>query len=255
MPMNFHAYISHGVIDLLKMTLPAALSSQPELWEYLISLTLCSSDSEARSLLSSLSTDNSMHSPTTRLNKYLLDFRLTIPRCRHCINKLSPVIESFNKGISIRSVNNALWDEFKCGNITDLGDLVRFTMKTFEHLNALSWTLAIRPPILPRNNRIPKNFTNWPRPHSDYGTPSSRPFSSLSNSKSQDFETRSPLNNGTPSERFCNYCKKSGNTIDFCRDPDCNRSKFSNTSPQTKKKPRNPTLNRTYSTRHNSVPR
>ncbi|KAL0251559.1 hypothetical protein GEMRC1_000772 [Eukaryota sp. GEM-RC1] len=89
-----------------------------------------------------------MHSPTTRLNKYLLDFRLTIPRCRHCINKLSPVIESFNKGISIRSVNNALWDEFKCGNITDLGDLVRFTMKTFEHLNALSWTLAIRPPIL-----------------------------------------------------------------------------------------------------------
>ncbi|KAL0251453.1 hypothetical protein GEMRC1_000666 [Eukaryota sp. GEM-RC1] len=54
----------------------------------------------------------------------------------------------------------------------------------------------------PRNNMPPNNFTNWPRPHSNYGTPSSRPSSSLSNSTSQDLDTRSPLNNGTPSERF-----------------------------------------------------
>ncbi|KAL0251709.1 hypothetical protein GEMRC1_000921 [Eukaryota sp. GEM-RC1] len=67
---NLTEVISHGVIDLLKITLPSALSPQSELWEYLISLTLCSSASEARSLLSSLSTDNCIHQPLAKTKTF-----------------------------------------------------------------------------------------------------------------------------------------------------------------------------------------
>ncbi|KAL0236278.1 hypothetical protein GEMRC1_002860 [Eukaryota sp. GEM-RC1] len=268
MPQNFHAYISHGVIDLLKMTCPSALSSQPELWEYLISLTLCSSASEARSVLSSLSMDDSIRSPSARLNKYLLDFRLTLSRCRLCINKPSMLFEAFIKGISIRPLNNALWDEFKCGNISSFQELISITMETFEHVNSTAYQPNFNqknnPPF---RNRPSKNFQA--SPHSRYGTPSSRSSSSMSNFKSPSRTSNfhsSPHQNSPSSGRFCNFCKKPGHTIDFCRDPECKRNKLSpsnkfsnNSKPQSqpKNKPynrRNPTVNRTYGTRQNTAP-
>ncbi|KAL0229499.1 hypothetical protein GEMRC1_014116 [Eukaryota sp. GEM-RC1] len=82
MAINVHYNISNEVLDLIRIRSPHSLSSQPDLWNFLIDKTLCQNATEARSLLRSLSMDSTLNNPNLRLSQYLLAFRQTLSRCR-----------------------------------------------------------------------------------------------------------------------------------------------------------------------------
>ncbi|KAL0239516.1 hypothetical protein GEMRC1_009624 [Eukaryota sp. GEM-RC1] len=202
---------------------PTALSSQENLWIYLLSTIAAKDASEARRLLNSLSMKTPGREPLTF---YILDLQKAAQRCKNLLNtsRPKPLMESFIQGLKPYTLKTKLMDEFKMNLIQDIDSLISRTI-------ALNETIApeeTNPKF--RNHQRRNDFRNT---NSNFGTRTPYPNSNLRN--------KEPAGE----KNSCSFCKKDGHVIEDCFDKSCKKSKhYDPSAPQTKKPYSNPRLPR-----------
>ncbi|KAL0240146.1 hypothetical protein GEMRC1_010253 [Eukaryota sp. GEM-RC1] len=221
-PEGFHRFILPNIISLIRIMCPTALSSQENLWTYLLSTIAAKDASEARRLLNSLSMKTPGREPLTF---YILDLQKAAQRCKNFLNisRPKPLMESFIQGLKPYALKSKLMDEFKMNIIQDIDSLISRTI-------ALNETIT--------HEETNPRFRNAQR-RSD--------FNSISNFRTRTPYPNSNLRNKEPAgeKKSCSFCKKDGHVIEDCFDKSCKKSKhYDPSAPQTKKPYSNPRLPR-----------
>ncbi|KAL0240069.1 hypothetical protein GEMRC1_010176 [Eukaryota sp. GEM-RC1] len=130
-PEGFHRFILPNIISLIRIMCPTALSSQENLWTYLLSTIAAKDASEARRLLNSLSMKTPGREPLTF---YILDLQKAAQRCKNFLNisRPKPLMESFIQGLKPYALKSKLMDEFKMNIIQDIDSLISRTIALNE---------------------------------------------------------------------------------------------------------------------------
>ncbi|KAL0231437.1 hypothetical protein GEMRC1_010841 [Eukaryota sp. GEM-RC1] len=210
-PDNFHIFILPKVLSLIRLISPSALSSQEDLWDFLLATTRAQNASEARSLISSL---NMKGTNTEALNSYLEQLRSVVSRTINYVSLDRPkiIVESFLKGLKPSSLRNSLFDEHRLSAFNSLDILISRTL--YLHQNSV--LSESETPISSRLHRDSSRSSFPPRSNYRNSNPSGH---------SSNFPSKKPfISSDAKNSLFCNFCKKTGHTIEFCRDPECKRS-------------------------------
>ncbi|KAL0251074.1 hypothetical protein GEMRC1_000288 [Eukaryota sp. GEM-RC1] len=153
---------------------------------------------------------------------YLEQLQAVLFRCRTFVSLKNPkpIIKAFIQGIKPVALQNTLFDEFNLNLLPSLETLLFRTLALHSNLTSLSIT--------------PQNFT--PKD----GSIPSLPRNESRLSSNSDNRRNHPNSSHTLSNSQCNFCKKSGHSIDQCPDPSCRTSKLNKRKSYLYTNPRNP---------------